>query len=134
MSEKLAYLSPEWAAEALKRLRAEIPQEKMNKISTSMSNIYQNCPDGQERFLYIQADDGAVTRVDVGPAAEVPKAEFAITGDYAIFARISRAELSSQRALMTGKLKVRGNMAKALKLASLADRINKVLAQIPAQY
>lgn len=134
MSEKLAYLSPEWAAEALKRLKAEIPPEKMNKISTSMSNIYQNCPDKQERYLYIQADDGGVTRVDVGPAAEAPKAEFTITGDYDVFARISRAELSSQRALMTGKLKVRGNMAKALKLASLADRINKVLSQIPATY
>jgi putative sterol carrier protein len=35
---------------------------------------------------------------------------------------------------MTGKLKLKGNMVKALKLASIADRLNKVLATIPAQY
>lgn len=133
MSEKLTYLSPEWAAEALERLKKELPVEKMNNISTSMSNIFRNCPDGQEHFLYIQAVDGVVARVEVG-IGEPPKAEFIITGDYEVFARISRAEISSQRALMTGKLKVRGNMAKALKLASVADRMNKVLSQIPATY
>ncbi|HVN70534.1 MAG TPA: SCP2 sterol-binding domain-containing protein [Desulfomonilia bacterium] len=133
MSEKLKYLSQEWAAEALARLKKEIPEEKMNNISTSMTDIYRNCPDGKEHFLYIQADNGVVTRVEVG-TGEPPKAEFTITGDYEVFARISRAEISSQRALMTGKLRVRGNMAKALKLASVADRMNKVLSQIPAIY
>jgi len=133
MSEKFTYLSPEWAAEALKRLKSELPPEKMNNVSTSMSNIYKNCPDNKEHFLFIQADNGAVTRVEVGEG-EAPKAEFTISGDYDVFARISRAEISSQRALMTGKLKVRGNMAKALKLAAVADRLNKVLAQIPAIY
>ena len=64
---------------------------------------------------------------------EPPKAEFTITGDYDVFARISRAEMSSQRALMTGKLKVRGNMAKALKLAAVADRLNKVPVPDPGR-
>ncbi len=35
---------------------------------------------------------------------------------------------------MSGKLRLKGNMVKALKLASLADRINKVLEKIPARY
>jgi len=133
MSEKVTYLSPEWAVEALERLKKELPEEKMHNISTSMTDIYRNCPDGKDHFLYIQADNGVVTRVEVG-TGEPPKAEFTITGNYDVFARISRAEMSSQRALMTGKLKVRGNMAKALKLASVADRMNKVLSQIPAIY
>ncbi|HOJ14641.1 MAG TPA: SCP2 sterol-binding domain-containing protein, partial [Deltaproteobacteria bacterium] len=90
-------------------------------------------PDGKERYLFIQAEDGRVTRLVVGQG-EPPKAEFTITGDYEVFASISRAELGSQRALMTGKLKVRGNLTKALRLAALADRLNKVLSTIPAVY
>ncbi len=133
MSDKFVYLSSDWAAEALRRLKAELTPEKMNHVSTSMSNIYKNCPDNKEHFLFIQAENGDVTRVEVGEG-ESPKAEFTITGDYDVFAKISRAEMSSQRALMTGKLKVRGNMAKALKLAAVADRLNKVLSQIPAEY
>jgi len=35
---------------------------------------------------------------------------------------------------MTGKLKLKGNMVKALKLASVVDRLNKVIAKIQAEY
>ncbi len=133
MSEQYIYLSPEWAAEAQKRLTAELSPEKMNNITTSMSNIYRNCPDKKDRYLFINAEKGVVTKVEVGEG-EAPKAEFMITGDYETFAKISRAEMGSQRALMTGKLKIRGNMAKALKLAAVADRLNKVLSQIPSKY
>ncbi len=133
MSEKFVYLSSEWAAEALRRLQSELTPDKMNKVSTSMTNIYKNCPDGKDRFFFVKAENGVVTAAETGEGTP-PKGEFTITGDYEIFARISRAEIGSQRALMTGKLKVRGNMAKALKLAAVADRLNKVIATIPAEY
>ncbi|PKL19018.1 MAG: sterol-binding protein [Spirochaetae bacterium HGW-Spirochaetae-5] len=133
MSETYAYLSTEWRDEALRRLQAELPPEKMNNITTSMSNIYKNCPGDAEKFLMIECIDGKVTRVETGEG-DAPDAEFRISGDYETFAKISRAELGSQKALFTGKLKLKGNMAKALKLASLADRINKVLSQIPTKY
>jgi len=105
----------------------------MNKVTTSMSNIYKNCPGGVELFLFIACQDGRVTRVETG-TGEPPQAEFRIIGNYETFAKISRAELGAQKALMTGKLKLKGNLAKALKLAAVSDRLNKVLAQIPTQY
>ncbi len=133
MANEMVYLSPEWRDEALARLQANLNPEKMNGITTSMSNIYMNCPGGSENFLFIECTGGRVSRVETGPG-QAPEAEFRIIGDYETFAKISRAELGSQKALFTGKLKLKGNMAKALKLASLADRINKVLSQIPARY
>ncbi|MBU0515242.1 MAG: SCP2 sterol-binding domain-containing protein [Proteobacteria bacterium] len=133
MSQELAYLSQEWAAEALRRLQAELTPEQMKFLSTSMSNRYRNCPDGQDRFLFFRCEDGRFIDVTAGQG-EPPPAEFRITGDYEVFARISRAELKSQRALMTGKLRLKGNMVKALKLASIADRMNKVLSKIPTTY
>jgi putative sterol carrier protein len=63
-----------------------------------------------------------------------PEAEFRITGEYETFARISRAEIGSRSALMGGKLKLQGNMVKALNLAAVVDRMNKVLATIPSRY
>jgi len=105
----------------------------MKNISTSMSNIYKNCPDGQDRFLFVSLENGLIADFRVGKG-EPPKAEFRITGDYEVFTRITRAELGAHTALMTGKLKLKGNMVKALKLASLADRINKVFSTLPAIY
>ncbi len=133
MSDLCAYLSPSWRDEALKRLQTELTPEKMNNVTTSMSNIYKNCPGGVEMFLFVECRDGKITRVETG-TGEPPKAEFLIIGNYDTFAQISRAELGAQKALMTGKLKLKGNLAKALKLAAVSDRLNKVLARIPTQY
>ena len=133
MSDRVKYLSGEWRAMAEKALREQTTPEKMKHISTSMSNIYKNCPDGKERFLFVSLEEGAVADLQVGEG-EPPKAEFRITGDYEVFSRITRAELGAHTALMTGKLKLKGNMVKALKLASLADRINKVFSTLPTIY
>ncbi|MHB8157863.1 MAG: SCP2 sterol-binding domain-containing protein [Desulfocucumaceae bacterium] len=133
MSEKLKYLSPEWRDEAEKRLKAELTPEKMNNITSSMSNVFLNCPGGKDMYLHLSFIGGKLDKCLAGEGA-LPEAEFKISGDYEVFARISRAELSSQLALMTGKLKLKGNMVKALKLAAISDRINKVFSTIPTQY
>ncbi len=133
MTGHVKYLSEEWRDEAENLLRKNLSPEKMNNVTTSMSNIYRNCPDGRDRFLFIGFKEGNLSDFQVGEG-EPPKAEFRISGDYEIFARISRAEMGAQKGLMTGKLKLRGNMVKALKLASLADRVNKIFATITAEY
>lgn len=133
MSGKLRYLSPEWkeAVEAL--LKQELSVERMNRITSSMSNIYQNCPDGKEHYMFFKYVNGNLDQFLVGEG-EPPEAEFKISGDYETFAKISRAEMNAQVGLMSGKLKLKGNMVKALKLASIADRINKVIAKVDTEY
>ena len=131
--ETYKYLSTEWTQEAHRRLRAELTAEKMKFVTSSMVTFYQNCPDGIDRALYYRFVEGVIEDVSV-IEGKPPEAEFRITGDYETFARISRAELGSRSALMGGKLKLAGNMVKALSLASVVDRMNKVLATIPTEY
>jgi putative sterol carrier protein len=133
MADKVRYLGPEWRDEVERRFRQELTPEKMKSITTSVSFIYTNCPDGKTRCLYFRAVDGNVAEVasDENLSRE---AEFVITGEYDLFSRVTQGTLSSQRALMSGKLKVKGNMVKALKLAALADRMNKIMSQIPTEY
>ena len=133
MGDAFRYLDAAWTVEARARLTEALDPEKMNGITTSMADIYEACPDGKSRWLFVQCDAGKLARFDVGEG-EAPEAEFRIIGSYDVFAAISKGELGSQKALMTGKLRLKGNMAKALRLAPLADRINKVLSTIPAQY
>lgn len=133
MEQKLAYLSKEWCEEATKRLKAELPPEKMNQLTSSMVNIYKNTPNNEDKYFLMEMVDGEFVNVETGEG-DAPKAEFVIYGNYDVFAKISRAELGAQLALMTGKLKLKGNMVKALKLAKISDRINKVLATIPTDY
>jgi putative sterol carrier protein len=133
MTGKVAYLSSEWRDEVEKRLRDELSPEKMKFITTSVSFNYTGCPGGTDRYLYLKTEDGVITEIKVG-FGEPPSAEFMITGSYDLFSKVTQGIVSSQRALMSGKLKLKGNMVKALKLASLSDRINKIMSQIPATY
>jgi putative sterol carrier protein len=127
------YLSPEWAAEALRRLRAELSPEKMKHITSSMMTVYTHCPDGKMRAVYYVLKEGAFEQLTIAEG-ELPEAEFVIKGDYDTFAQISRAELKSRKALMSGKLELKGNLVKALSLAVVVDRLNEVLATIPTDY
>ncbi len=129
----LAYLSPEWAEEGHKRAAEALTPEKLHNLTSSMTNIYKNCPDGQDRYFFVEFTDGNVSRFETG-TGEPPKGEFKIIADYDTFAKITRAELGAVRALTSRKLTLRGNMAKALRLAPLVDKLNKVLATIPTDY
>ena len=129
----MAYLGPDWSEEAKKRLEKELTPENMHHVTSSMSNIYQNTPDGKEKYLFIAFEDGKVSQFEVGEG-EPPAAEFKIIAEYDTFAKISRGELGAVRALTSRKLTLRGNMAKAMRLAPRVDRMNKVLATIPTEY
>jgi putative sterol carrier protein len=129
----IKYLSPEWTAEAAQRLRSQLTPEQMKNLTSSMLTIYHNCPDGQERALYYKIEKGTFTDIAVRQEP-FPEVEFVISGDYETFAKISRAEIGSRSALMNGKLRLQGNMVKALSLASIVDRFNKILSEIPCEY
>lgn len=131
--EKFKYITPEWAGEAQRRLKEQLSADKMKYVSSSMLTIYNNCPDGVDRALYYKFVDGVIDAVSI-QEGEFPEAEFTITGDYETFAKISRAEMGARSALMSGKLRLKGNMVKALSLASVVDRMNRVLATIPTEY
>ena len=57
MPDQHAYVGPSWRDEAFKRLQEELTPEKMNKVTTSMSNIYKTCPGGGEMFLFIECKE-----------------------------------------------------------------------------
>jgi putative sterol carrier protein len=131
--ENFKYLSPEWAQEATRRLRQDLTPEKMKHLTSSMLTINTNCPDGVDRAVYYRVVAGVVEEVTLAEG-EWPEAEFTIKGDYETFACISQAELKARAALMSGKLILKGNLVKALRLAPVVDRLNQVLATIPTDY
>lgn len=134
MSEELLYLSSQWCDAVRERLASSLSAEVMKHTSTSMVNVYEKCPDGKKHYFYTRMDDGLFTDVQVGIGEGWPEAEFAITADYEMFALVSQGKLRSQKALMSGKMKLKGNMIKALKLVTISDKMNKVISEVPARF
>jgi putative sterol carrier protein len=133
MIKRFKYLTPEWAQEVQRRLQAELTPDKMKHVTSSMLTVYMGCPDGKRRGVFYKMVDGVVVELSIHEG-ELPQAEFTITGDYETFARISRAEIGSRSALMGGKLKLKGNMVKALSLAAIVDRLNKIMSTVPTEF
>jgi putative sterol carrier protein len=131
--KKFKYLTQEWAEEVKKRSNEKLTPEKMKHITSSMLTLNKNCPDGKDRAVYYEIVDGEVTKVSIAEG-KLPDAEFTITADYQLFAKISRAEFKARRALMSGKMKLKGPLVKALRLSPLVDRLNEVIATIPTEF
>ncbi len=127
-----SYLTEEWRAEAERRLKAELTPESLDRATTSLAHVHTDCPGGGTKHLLYRLENGALTELILGDGP-APEAEFEISGPYEILAKVGRGEMEVASAVMTGKLKLKGNMLKALKMASIAERVNKVLAGIPAQ-
>ena len=134
---KLKYLSESWLKEVIIRIKENLTAEDMKEVSSSMKNIYQNCPDGKVHYLYFKFEEGlldeALVGTDEDEVADKPS-EFQIHGDYDTFALISQAKLGARSALMRNRIKLKGSMVKALRLASVVDRLNKIIATVPTEF
>jgi putative sterol carrier protein len=131
--KKLKYLSKDWADEVTKRCQKELTPEKMKHITSSMLTINTKCPGGKTMAVFYKLKNGIVESVTIVEGT-LPKAEFSITADYDLFAKISKAELKARSALMSGKMLLKGNLVKALTLSPTVDRLNEVIAKIPTEY
>ncbi len=133
MPETLVYLSDQWREEAEKRLAEELTPDVTNNASISMANCYCNCPDGNDKYVYFSLSDGKLDAFRIG-TGEVPEADLSVIADYWVHIQMAKQELSAQSAMMSGKLKLKGNMMKAMKYAPLSDRVTKVFSSIPTEY
>ncbi len=54
------YLSEDWRKEVEARLSAQLTPDKMNNLTSSMNNLYLNCPDGNSHYFFVGFVDGKV--------------------------------------------------------------------------
>ncbi len=60
--------------------------------------------------------------------------DFFITGPYSTWKDICNRKLDSMQAIMKGKLKIQGSMAKLLKQVKASQAMMKILGDIPTQF
>ncbi|MCA1726262.1 MAG: SCP2 sterol-binding domain-containing protein [Actinobacteria bacterium] len=64
-------------------------------------------------------------------AEEAAQADFLITAPYTIWKQISTKELDPIKALMQGKLKMKGDLAKAMRYTKATTILNELATQVP---
>ena len=131
------YLSKEWLAEGRRRVEAsaEFPAAAKG-LSASLLNVITDAPNGKTLYLYYSFNDGKIDDIAAGADASIPKRphEFTATGTYETYKLINQGKLTSTQAVLQRKVKIEGNLAKALRYVRPLEVFNGILRTVPTEY
>lgn len=132
------YLTPEWLAAVEQEVAAASATmaTEFKGVDTSLKNVVKGTPEGVTKVILYRFKDGKLTEARLGTDADVgaEKAEFTMTGDYAVMAALNRGELDSKTAIMRKQLRLEGNILKALRLNKAFDVFAGVVRKVPTEY
>ena len=100
------------------------------KVDLTLQFETTDAPEGTEATYHLAIKDGALV-AGPGPADE-PDAT--ISNDYATAMAISKGELNTQMAFMTGKMKVSGNMAKIMMNQAVFTKFAEASSAVEVEY
>lgn len=124
------FLTEEWAQEVTTALNGH--QGFKNAIGAADLNVQFNTeggPDGDVNY-YLSTGGGNAT-MGIG---DLENADVTVKQSYDTAAAISKGELNTQTAFMTGKLKVSGNLAKLMMHQSAIQQWGAAVADLDIEY
>ncbi|WKZ82234.1 MAG: SCP2 sterol-binding domain-containing protein [Acidimicrobiia bacterium] len=125
------FLSQEWLDELTATVNAhEGFTGAVANVNLTLQFVVTDAPEGAESTYYMRVADGTAQ----ARAGEADDADATITNDYATASAISRGELNTQMAFMTGKLKVSGNMAKLMMNQGMLTQFAAATKDMPVEY
>ena len=128
--------SLEWSQELMARLNADAKFKAVGSKWEGNVNLYiENIPGpGHSQVIFIDSWHGTCRNVDFNPEEDARQAEFQIKAPLAVWKRILSQELGPIQAMMSGKVRVYGNMAYILRHVGSTQRMVEVAATIPTQF
>jgi putative sterol carrier protein len=121
----------------------ELFKENLNQDDEYM-NLASNVNDGYTLVLQAEPDKGVGETMVVGFKIEDGKmtdiwtgereTSFILSAPYRVWVDILLGKISANRAFITRKLKIKGNMPRLLKTAKATDRLVAILREMPTEF
>ena len=91
-----------------------------------------NLPENQ--YLYLDFADGVVNGIHMTDQPTAENAKFVISGDYIRWKQVALRELDAVKAMMQGKLKLKGNLPYVVKYLKGVQESIRCLTEVPSQF
>ena len=121
----MQFLSNEWFDTMIAQAKKEF--SKPGKLTLTYCEAYKNCPDGVDKWLRIELNNGIMTSAEYG-SGECPKADYRGFGEYPDHIRICKGELNPKKAVMEGTFSIEDNVkAGAMRTIQLIGMYTKLV-------
>jgi putative sterol carrier protein len=87
-----------------------------------------------DHYLYLDFEDGKVNGIYMTDKDKAENAKFVISGDYIRWKQVARGELDAVKAMMQGKLKLKGNLPYVVKYVKGVQESIKNLTEIDSEF
>lgn len=134
------FLSHSWIEDARERIQGEgrLLKRLLGERSVTLLLLVDDRPGLAGEAIFIEFVQGRLDRVEWGPRRSLEpargSADFRVHGGYQAFAEVHEGKLSELSAVLSGRLKVKGDWSKAVAFLVAVVELNKVLRQVPARY
>ena len=135
---KLKVFSDEWCQEWEAKVKASQDFAKYNKgWKGDISCIMQADPERhvpETQYMYLHFDDGQVISIRMTDQATAEAAKFVMTGPYVRWKQVALGELDAVKALMQGKLKLKGNLPYVVKYVKGVQESIRCLIDVESEF
>lgn len=124
------FLSEEWVSDVTAALNEHDGfKNAMGAADLGIQFVTEDGPDGEVSY-YLSAGSGT-SKMALG---ELENADVTVKQSYDTATAISKGELNTQTAFMTGKLKVSGNLAKLMMHQSAIQQWSAAVGELDVEY
>lgn len=125
------FLTQDWLSELTETLNGHDGfKTAIANVELSLQFDVSDAPDGTEGRYFIDVADGSATC----GAGDTDAPDATIANNYETAVAVSKGELNTQMAFMTGKLKVDGNMAKLMMNQAMLTKFAEAAAGLDIEY
>ena len=88
----------------------------------------------EDQYLYLDFEDGKVNGITMIDKEKAENAKFIISGDYVRWKQVAKNELDAVKAMMQGKLKLKGNLPYVVRYVKGVQESIRCLTEVEASY
>lgn len=125
------FLTHDWLSELTEAVSGhEGFRDAISDVDLTLQFEVTDAPEGTEHRYYITVAEGAAEAL----AGDADDPDVTITNDYETAQAVSKGDLNTQMAFMTGKLKVTGNMAKLMMNQAMLTQFAEAASALDVEY
>lgn len=131
------FLTTEWVKEARRLLSgSKAFKTAVAGQSATLLAVVTDNPRGETSYVYYEFADGALAKAEAweGGGFHGRHAQFTLTGSYDTFARLQRGEMSLQAAYFQRKVKITGDIQRAMRFAPAFMRYHEIVRGVPTVF